>query len=148
MTWLLVQTFFTTPKTKSRTMRNHPRNFRKDTDGVFVEGYWRKEKDAEDKTLPWPEENQVDPKFDMKGFVLQLQILETHPGTTCTRLRGLSKCRLCGKDNGSLEFSHPWKDQYDNQVKWPEGIQHYYQVHQVMPSLEFFSFVNLCVPER
>lgn len=43
----------------------HPRNFRKDTDGLFVEGYWRREKNAEDKTLPWPDENQVDPKFDM-----------------------------------------------------------------------------------
>ena len=37
---------------------------------------------------------------------------------------GLSTCRLCGKANGSQEFS-------DGHYLWPEGLGHYIREHGV-----------------
>src|SRR4051812_25522741 len=37
---------------------------------------------------------------------------------------GLSRCRLCGKDNGSSEFT-------DGTHQWPEGLAHYVSDHSV-----------------
>jgi hypothetical protein len=57
--------------------------------------------------------------------------------TNCSRIRsltvqfrGLSRCRFCGRDNGSKELS-------DRVFSWPEGLPHYLQHHGVRLPDEF-----------
>lgn len=43
---------------------------------------------------------------------------------------GWSTCRLCGRDNGSREYT-------DGVYVWPEGLRHYIEAHAVRPPDEF-----------
>ncbi|MEV0286470.1 hypothetical protein AB0H36_20355 [Kribbella sp. NPDC050820] len=45
-------------------------------------------------------------------------------GTTVVSYMGLSPCRMCGNQNGALEFS-------DGTYQWPEGLAHYVYDHAV-----------------
>lgn len=50
------------------------------------------------------------------------------------RYRGFSTCRLCGVQNGSIEYlTGGWR--------WPQGYRHYVEVHNVRPSLAFVEAV-------
>jgi len=43
---------------------------------------------------------------------------------------GYSTCRICGKDNGTADFS-------DGFYVWPEGFAHYLSEHKVRPPATF-----------
>ncbi|WP_205474835.1 hypothetical protein [Nocardioides sp. SYSU D00038] len=45
-------------------------------------------------------------------------------GTVVVAYMGNSPCRLCGQDNGSLEYT-------DGVYQWPEGLAHYVSDHGV-----------------
>jgi hypothetical protein len=51
-------------------------------------------------------------------------------GTYTVAAMGRSKCRLCGKPNGSGEFT-------DGTYAWPEGLAHYVYDHSVRLPQEF-----------
>jgi hypothetical protein len=51
-------------------------------------------------------------------------------GTYGRAYMGLSPCRLCGKHNGSGEFT-------DGVYEWPEGLAHYVREHAVRMPQEF-----------
>jgi hypothetical protein len=49
--------------------------------------------------------------------------------------RGYSSCRLCNKRNGYLEYEYGgWR--------WPEGLSHYVEEHNVKPSDDFIAFIT------
>lgn len=52
----------------------------------------------------------------------------------CESYMGYSTCRICGKDNGSADFSDGW-------YKWPEGLAHYISAHSVRPPGAFVAHV-------
>jgi len=47
---------------------------------------------------------------------------------------GWSTCRICGKENGSADFT-------DGRWKWPEGLAHYIADHNVRPPEPFVRYV-------
>ena len=53
--------------------------------------------------------------------------------------RGISRCRLCGKMNGSHDFG-------DERYVWPQGFAHYVLDHAVKPPEEFIAWVNARAP--
>ena len=55
-------------------------------------------------------------------------------GMVAAAFMGFSKCRFCGKDNGSLELT-------DGVYIWPEGLAHYVIDHDVRLPLRFVEHV-------
>ena len=45
-------------------------------------------------------------------------------GTIAVAFMGKSPCRLCGEDNGAVEYT-------DGVYQWPEGLAHYVSEHSV-----------------
>jgi hypothetical protein len=81
-------------------------------------GYWKSEADT---TLPDPADF-VDALWDESERDTVSQYLA---GGTITRTSlGFSSCRLCGVQNGSVEYS-------DGTYLWPQGLGHYVEEHAV-----------------
>lgn len=55
-------------------------------------------------------------------------------GRVAVQFRGLSRCRFCGRENGSKELS-------DGTFSWPEGLPHYLEEHGVRLPDEFVEHV-------
>lgn len=81
-------------------------------------GYWRNEDHPE---YPDPHD-LVDESWDENERHQVWAYLSS--GTMVAAYMGLSPCRICGKDNGSLEYS-------DGTYQWPEGLAHYVYDHAV-----------------
>jgi hypothetical protein len=58
----------------------------------------------------------------------------------CRDYRGVSKCRLCGKSNGSLEFDF-------NGYTWPEGLIHYILEHNVIVDNGFINMITKSISQ-
>ena len=93
-----------------------------------VEGYWWSESTPE---YPMPVAN-TEPWEDQKLFLVRLARREKT--AKITRFRGASECRICGCRNGSAEFS-------SGRWRWPSGLRHYVEDHNVEPSDEFVTFI-------
>src|ERR1700736_1825718 len=81
-------------------------------------GYWRNTGSPE-----WPDPADfVDEAWDAAERHMVSAYLEsaTVPWTSM----GFSPCRLCGKPNGSVEYT-------DGTYLWPEGLSHYVRDHSV-----------------
>jgi hypothetical protein len=85
-------------------------------------GYWRSERDT-----GWPDPAEfIDPDWDQTER--RVVALYLSKGTIARMYMGLSRCRLCEKLNGSLEYT-------DGTYLWPEGLDHYVNEHDVrLPS--------------
>ena len=59
-------------------------------------------------------------------------------GINGTYYLGYSKCRICGKNVGNLEYII---GNDDMKIYFPEGIIHYYETHNVEPSKEFYEMI-------
>lgn len=91
-------------------------------------GFWYSQHEPH---LPKPQEF-VDPDWDP---ALRLQVLEyVKNGRERAAYRGFSRCRFCGKSNGSLELT-------DGTYIWPEGFAHYIEDHLVKPPEDFIRHV-------
>lgn len=83
-------------------------------------GYWR---GASDATAPLPDphdliDDQWDPdERDAAWFYFA-------NGTLFRTFMGHSPCRICGQDNGAVEYT-------DGTYVWPEGLAHYIEAHNV-----------------
>jgi hypothetical protein len=100
---------------------------------VNYEGFWRSY-EAEVSALPWP---QPAPSWSgRERFLACLAAVETAArGKGGIRhYMGFSTCRLCGKPNGTSEYS-------EEHWRWPEGFQHYVREHGVRPSPDFERFI-------
>jgi hypothetical protein len=103
-------------------------------EGYWKEGRWDKEKQKwiGRKSSIYPRPKSSNRKWKKLTFLKSLHFLE---GISQFKIaKGWSNCRLCGKKNGSSEF------QYKN-WKWPSGLFHYVNEHNVIPSKEFIDFV-------
>lgn len=92
-------------------------------------GYWKAS--LED---PWPEPGDlVDSDWEEEEREDVAEYLKR--GMVAGRCMGHSRCRLCGKPNGSLELT-------DGVYVWPEGLAHYIESHQVRLPSEFVEHVR------
>ena len=106
--------------------------------GTHIEGYWE---------LYWldPSQRRYEPgctKYPMPrvsdtpvpiDFITKFKQVSAHCASK-TRFFGGSLCRLCHQSAGADEcvLQH---------FRYPEGLLHYYEVHQVHPSPEFYTFI-------
>jgi len=90
-------------------------------------GYWTDTYSRGGSELPNPKDF-VDESWDTEQRNLVINYLES--GKTKHRWRGISRCRFCGKSNGSTCLS-------DGTYVWPSGFAHYLMEHGVKPSEEF-----------
>jgi len=81
-------------------------------------GYWRSEADP-----LWPDPNDlVDESWDDDERELTASYLAS--GTIARAFMGFSRCRLCGIENGNLEYT-------DGTYLWPQGLAHYVDEHAI-----------------
>jgi hypothetical protein len=97
-------------------------------------GYWRQRQDGlremfhpADSHLPWPEANILTDQ-EVQYALGTLSLLENHRDIKIDSYRGYSGCRLCGRLNGTREFS---LTKNDIEYRWPEGLKHYIAEHRV-----------------
>jgi hypothetical protein len=98
---------------------------------TFVEGYWWSE---EEPSLPFPIETKVPVDAE---FLKKLEaVIKVSP---VQHSYGMSWCRICKCSNGSGEYIITNK--HNVRFRVPEGLLHYYKVHNVHPSKEFTDFM-------
>jgi hypothetical protein len=110
-------------------------------DKGLVEGYWRV-KQRESSEYPWPARND-EPWPGKQDFLAKLQQKQNQAQST--NYRGMSPCRLHGLDectlgerNGSAEYTY---SAGGITVSWPQGYEHYIEVHNVKPCKAFYDFI-------
>ncbi|MEI5673196.1 MULTISPECIES: hypothetical protein [unclassified Nocardioides] len=83
-------------------------------------GYWRSEGDL---TSAFPDPRDwVDPGWDQDERDATSYYFAA--GTLFRTFMGYSPCRICGVDNGVVEYT-------DGTYVWPEGLAHYIDEHAV-----------------
>lgn len=90
-------------------------------------GYWKSELDP---NLPDPTELSG----GLSGDDVESVSDYLKRGHVARAFMGKSRCRVCGKEVGSLELS-------DGTFIWPEGLSHYVDVHHVKLPSEFLDHV-------
>jgi hypothetical protein len=90
-------------------------------------GYWRNDANPH---LPDPS-TMIDDEWDAEERDAVAYYFDR--GTVARAFMGRSRCRICGKDNGSLEYT-------DGRFLWPDGFAHYVQDHNVFPPAEVVSW--------
>jgi hypothetical protein len=75
----------------------------------------------------------VDPNWDTRERLKVTRYLED-PRFRGASYRGWSDCRICGKENGSADYT-------DGVFVWPEGFSHYLRHHSVKPPAAFIAHV-------
>lgn len=89
-------------------------------------GFWRTTPNSTEE-LPWPTES-YDPRWDDRERLHVAAYLDC--GQEHAAYKGSSTCRICGRSNGSRDFT-------DGTYLWPEGYSHYVRDHKVKPPQEF-----------
>jgi len=97
-------------------------------------GFWYSKYEPK---LPMPVQQEPDSEWVRtnrpEAFARLLERVEKV--ASCIGYKGSSKCRICGKWNGSREYSYKgWT--------WPEGYIHYIMDHNVRPPLKFIAFIT------
>ncbi len=101
-----------------------------DRKGLIRVGFWRGPQEK-DLALPDPKD-LVDEEWD-EGICKKV-FSHVELGDIVASYRGYSRCRICGKPNGSQERS-------DGKYIWPSGFGHYIMAHRVKPSEAFIEHV-------
>lgn len=81
-------------------------------------GYWRTDSHADYRDPV----RLIDDRWNADQRDTVADYLDT--GTYLRGFMGFSPCRICGKDNGSGEYT-------DGVLVWPEGLSHYVREHSV-----------------
>ena len=109
-------------------------------DTEFIEGYWANPSCINDSdrsrfkyNLPIETNIRVDTKFMEK-----LNNMINNGDCDSTHYNGFSACRVCNKANGSREFK---LSNGHISFRFPEGLLHYYNDHNVQPSEQFYYFI-------
>lgn len=78
--------------------------------------------------MPEQQPDPIDQEFLDKLAKVELGAVEL-------QYRGTSICRICRQMNGSREFEYQdWR--------WPKGLRHYFEEHNVHPTPEFAAFIR------
>ena len=118
---------------------SEPRNH----DGYIILGYWSKTPEtAAAEGLPWPGD-LMNPEMSPETRTLVGDYLDAHyaPVRYYMGYRGWSNCRLCGKNNGSAEWT-------DGTYAWPEGLSHYVRAHGVKLPVDFIRHIGVVRGDR
>jgi len=103
------------------------------SDSEFIEGYWKSSLPF-DKDYPIPNKTNISVN---KMFLNKLSEL-TAIDAMGLHYNGHSKCRICECKNGNIEFI---LEKDGIKFRYPQGLIHYYEIHNVQPSKEFFDFI-------
>jgi hypothetical protein len=96
---------------------------------VRLIGFWRDGIEGD-----WPDPHDfVDAAWDARARDLVAGYLEQ--GFIRWVAAGFSECRLCGRANGSAEFT-------DGVYLWPEGLAHYVRDHSVRLPDEVVAYIT------
>lgn len=99
-----------------------------DKNNIKVEGYWWSKQEP---NFPKPEHSEK-PFNEKEKVIARLKIVQER--TRVVHYKGISTCRCCDTCNGSSEYFYKnWK--------WPEGLLHYIDVHNIKPSDDFLEEV-------
>ncbi len=99
---------------------------------TYIEGYWFNYH-YEDKMYPMPK--GLDVSVDQQ-FINKMK--EVTRGARTEHYLGWSDCRICKVPNGSREYILK-KDGIT--FRYPEGLLHYLEEHNVYPSSIFYEFI-------
>ncbi len=92
-------------------------------------------KRAAEFAMPWPVATDGEGKWlDQKAFRKRLVAVEALKTTHKERTFGFSACRLCGRANGSEEYSR-------DGFAWPSGYAHYLHSHRVVAPDDFVAMI-------
>lgn len=119
----------------------------------LVEGYWA---DAHHSILPSPKKHSKD--WDGKIlWIAKLIIVEAkiyphgqhnpHRNNSVDRVAeyrfftygDYSKCRICNQQNGMSEYQIKIGGAW---YRWPDGLRHYFDAHNVIPSKQFYELIK------
>lgn len=101
------------------------------------EGYWFPlDPNERDYELMYPKPLATETKVD-EVFLNRLKELTANEAK-CINCWGCSVCRLCQQSNGSAEYT---LINGGVSFRYPEGLIHYYEHHNVQPSKEFYDCV-------
>ncbi|WP_062301948.1 hypothetical protein [Demequina subtropica] len=93
-------------------------------------GYWA----GDQASAQWPVPDEfVDREWDPDERGAVALYLKT--GIVARAYMGYTPCRMCGCNNGSVEFT-------DGVYVWPEGFSHYIADHEVRPPQELIDHVH------
>lgn len=116
--------------------------FTKISDTRFVEGYWQESHECgccNPILYPFPAVSNISVN---KVFLSNLEYIKKY--CKSEYYMGSSTCRLCQLSNGNIEYSFKLNEKT---YIFPEGITHYYSVHNVQPSTEFIEAVEQYMAE-
>jgi len=96
-------------------------------------GFWYSK---DEPKLPMPVQQEPDSEWVKKDKPASFAklLIAVEKVARCVGYKGSSRCRICDKRNGSMEFG------YKGWV-WPEGYMHYIRDHNVKPPAKFIQFV-------
>lgn len=116
-----------------KKINNNTYPLTKVSDSEFIEGYWFPSSSS-DKDYPSP--NVTNIPVD-KIFLNKISLL-TNKHAKELHYNGYSKCRICDCKNGNVEYV---LEKDGIKFRYPQGLTHYYEMHKVQPSKEFFDFI-------
>jgi len=127
-------------KTGWRRRQNVTTLFESDSKYSYAEGYWLLDpRTYSDRPLPYPVPNdsQVHP-----DFIKALKIVENDPDTRRQYYKNSAMCRfedytMVGRGEYIRNDLRPGGEL----LVWPDGNIHYYEKHNVLPSVEFYNFI-------
>lgn len=92
-------------------------------------GYWHS---RDEPHLPHPEATDIPVE---PAFLEKLEEIIKNPETARIQYLGYSTCRLCSKsDNGDSDI-------FLGEYNFPDGLLHYYKVHNVRPDPDFVKYI-------
>lgn len=92
---------------------------------IQVIGYWRSKYEPE---YPQPVENSASPA-QVKTMLKNLTLFISNDCVTERFYKGISNCRICGKNNGSSEYVMHLNSRM---LVIPAGLSHYIKNHKVL----------------
>jgi hypothetical protein len=106
-----------------------------ESDNLYHEGYWFGSIKSNNKyPIPIATQTKNSDEFITN---LKLYMSSTDP---IKSYFGSSNCRICDKHNGSTEYEI--RDVNSEKIiVFPEGLLHYYEYHNVVPSNEFYDII-------
>lgn len=109
------------------------------SDKEFIEGYWWS-KEYPNYPKPVSTKLPVDTLFLSKLKDITVKIESNMlQGGSYQHYRGFSICRVCNFNcNGAKEYKFIINDVT---YRYPEGLLHYYEKHNVQPSKEFYDVI-------
>ncbi len=123
-------------------MAAQPRLYYDDPSQTYV-GFWKVKSERYENIMPWEKDWQNTPVENsaaenqeniIKLLIDKEKLVDSGMTGKVEICMGASKCRLCGANNGNLEY-------YLDGFVWPQGYLHYLKDHNVDCDLAFKQYL-------